>query len=503
MHNPFNSLRFKLFMLTTLLVLASLVVMGGLQQQSEVNLLKQQIIEKNMISLRPIENLAGQAVDGANLLKLKSDDAKALFLVNEDLIAARINGTSAGSEKTLFSDAIPPQPITYIYINEKSGLGTTEALSPFAAWTEVGIQLDEINNLLLVRQRLEIKNGGVVEAVFRTRDLKVIWLEVTRRILLVGGILLGIGILFSFLFGDRIARPIRKAIRVIKFMEAGDFTHRINIRRKDEIGDMTKAVDMLAMDFANVLGETRTACISTVETSEGITETARANVDSLEHLSSAVKNISEQSQENAEKAYQITNLVEEVHGHADQGNQHVRDMVNAMEKIDSSAKEVTKIIKLIDEIAFQTNLLALNAAVEAARAGDSGKGFAVVAEEVRNLATRSAEAAKRTATLVDVSNQNVDIGVNLAERTAGSLGNIVEGFSEVSNLLEGISASTIDQKEKIGEVTRLIGDLSETATKNNIFASGLRENSQSLFKLLEHYKTGSATIGGLISNSAF
>ena len=175
---------------------------------------------------------------------------------------------------------------------------------------------------------------------------------------------------------------------------------------------------------------------SSIALSQGATEQA----SSVEELSSSLEEVSAQTKLNAQNANRANDLTAKAKTEAAVGNDHMIEMLDAMKEINVSSTGISKIIKVIDEIAFQTNLLALNAAVEAARAGQHGKGFAVVAEEVRNLAARSAKAAKETTDMIEGSINKVNDGTEIANRTAEALTKIVETVTEVAELVEKIAA---------------------------------------------------------------
>ncbi len=151
---------------------------------------------------------------------------------------------------------------------------------------------------------------------------------------------------------------------------------------------------------------------------------------------------------------------------AELGNTQMTTMIEAMAEINKSSQDISKIIKVIDEIAFQTNLLALNAAVEAARAGQYGKGFAVVAEEVRNLAARSAKAARETSDLIEGSVKKVENGASIADATGEALSKISEGVAKVSDLVAEIAKSSNEQANGIAEITSGLNQIDDVTQQN-------------------------------------
>jgi methyl-accepting chemotaxis protein len=180
------------------------------------------------------------------------------------------------------------------------------------------------------------------------------------------------------------------------------------------------------------------------------------------------------TKKNAETAQQAAALSSETKGASDKGTQAMTRMSAAINEIQKSALETAKIIKVIDEIAFQTNLLALNAAVEAARAGEAGKGFAVVAEEVRNLAMRSAEAAKNTSALIEGSVQSARNGVGISTEVASTLEEINSAATKVNALIAEISAASHEQSQGIGQVNTAVGQMDQVTQSN---AAGAEESA--------------------------
>lgn len=204
------------------------------------------------------------------------------------------------------------------------------------------------------------------------------------------------------------------------------------------------------------------------------------------------------TEQNAQNANQATKLATDARKAAEEGNESMKNMATAIDKIKVSSDETAKIVKTIDEIAFQTNLLALNAAVEAARAGDAGKGFAVVAEEVRNLAQRSAEAARNTADMINKSVENANGGVQISKEVGKQLKVIVEGIVKSTNLISEIDAASKEQAQGIEQINTAVAEMNKVTQQN---AANSEESASASEELNSQAEELSAMISDFTLNS--
>ncbi|MBF0297385.1 MAG: methyl-accepting chemotaxis protein [Oligoflexia bacterium] len=254
-------------------------------------------------------------------------------------------------------------------------------------------------------------------------------------------------------------RPIHEAIPVLQEMSKGNLGTRMKSEYKGDHDVIKNAVNTTIDSLNTIISEIKgvvtnvdSSSQKVAETGQGLNAGAAQQAAALEEISASITEIGSQINQNADHAGEAKSLSDRVKDDALNGNNQMSNMVSAMADIDESSKNIAKIIKVIDEIAFQTNLLALNAAVEAARAGKHGKGFAVVAEEVRNLAARSAEAAKETTNLISDSNERVRNGLKMATDTAEGLKRIVNGINEVANFMQQISSASQEQSHGVSQI---------------------------------------------------
>lgn len=214
--------------------------------------------------------------------------------------------------------------------------------------------------------------------------------------------------------------------------------------------------------------------------SQALSQGATEQASSVEELAATISEISSQVKANAQSAHQGSELAEAAGTKIEEGNRQMQEMIQAMTEISEKSGQIGKIIKTIEDIAFQTNILALNAAVEAARAGEAGKGFAVVADEVRNLASKSAEASKSTATLIEGSIQAVEQGTKLANETAQTLVEVVKSAQQVVTVVDNISQASSEQASSIAQVTQGIDQISNVVQTNSATAEEAAAASEEL-----------------------
>jgi len=229
---------------------------------------------------------------------------------------------------------------------------------------------------------------------------------------------------------------------------------------------ITKPVNIVIAGMQSSSEQVAAASGQVAESSQQMAAGASEQASSLEETSASLEEMSSMTRQNADNARQANTMAGEASGAAEKGRDAMQRMTGAIEKIKKSSDETAKILKTIDEIAFQTNLLALNAAVEAARAGDAGKGFAVVAEEVRNLAQRSAEAAKNTARLIEDSQKNADNGVSVSQEVSTTLQSIVSTVKKLQQLNSEVSAASDEQSKGIEQVNTAVSEMDKVTQSN-------------------------------------
>ncbi len=353
------------------------------------------------------------------------------------------------------------------------------------------------------------------------------------KVLAASTLVLGstIALIVGYFMARNISRATRRTAFMLSELENGRLDARLSMTRKDEIGAMAQAMDGFAdslrddvvdkleriaqgdldvavavrssedrlrgalgrvvNDFRQAVGEVQTVSGALrgqagllADTSTTLSQGAQRQESALEEVTRTLGTVSDGLEETARNAQQAKDMSHSARRAALQGDEQMQELTYAMEKINRSGSDISRIIKVIDEIAFQTNLLALNAAVEAARAGQHGKGFAVVAEEVRSLAARSARAASETSSLIEASISSAHNGTKVAQATGGALQDILKAVTQATTIVEEISTSSQQQAVGISQVNNGVDQIAEVTRENTANAALGAEGAEELFRLV-------------------
>ena len=354
-------------------------------------------------------------------------------------------------------------------------------------------------------------NTTAAEGTLNKNEKLAMQTEITMYIVM--GVSFLVSILLGIVIAKSISKPIGEIVAAADNLAIGDVEVELKVRSKDETGKLASSFakmienirrhaheanniadgdftvdvevksdkDILGIKLAEMLNSNNEVMGNIVTISEQIAAGAKQVADSsmalaqgateqasaVEELTASLETISTQTDQNAKNANMANELAVNAKSNAVEGNNQMRGMLRAMEEINEASTSISKVIKVIDDIAFQTNILALNAAVEAARAGQHGKGFAVVAEEVRNLAVRSANAAKETTDMIEGSIKKTENGTTIARNTAEALSKIVTGIEKVATLVNDIAFASNEQAMGIAQINQGINQVSQVVQTNS------------------------------------
>jgi len=300
----------------------------------------------------------------------------------------------------------------------------------------------------------------------------------------------------------KLIRSLSEAVKIAQAVAAGDLTSRIDVNTTDETGQLLQALKDMSGNLQHIVDQVR---VGTDTVATASSQIASGNLDlssrteqqasSLEETAASMEELTSTVKQNADNARQANQLAESASDVALKGGAVVSQVVDTMSAINTSSRKIVDIIGVIDGIAFQTNILALNAAVEAARAGEQGRGFAVVASEVRNLAQRSAAAAKEIKELIGDSVDKVDVGAKLVDQAGATMQEIVASIKRVTDVMSEITAASQEQSAGIEQVNQAISQMDQVTQQNAALveeaaaaAASLQSQAENLSQVVSVFK---------------
>jgi len=354
----------------------------------------------------------------------------------------------------------------------KEAIGQILAFNSEGGAKVISGRIDPLNT-----QTLALINKLVDMQIADAKDVMDGSVKSDRKLMLVlfvlGGIAVALGVVCAAVITRSITVPLKGAVEVAQKVAAGELTSQVTVEGSDETSELLQALKDMNESLAKTVGDVRngTELISTAsqEIASGnadLSARTESQASSLEETASSMEELTSTVKQNADNARQANQLAVSASSVAEKGGTVVAQVVETMGSIKASSSKIVDIIGVIDGIAFQTNILALNAAVEAARAGEQGRGFAVVATEVRNLAQRSAGAAKEIKELIGDSVGKVDAGSKLVDEAGQTMDLIVTSIRQVADIMGEITAATQEQSNGIEEVNQAITQMDEMTQQN-------------------------------------
>ena len=511
-----NNLSIKLRLILTMAFMAVMLIVGGamgviglqttnntlqnvftnqMPSSDAINLMMTRLLQAraalNRVAMRPYETNADQTIKRAENFFVQSEEEWKKYL----------SLPFANDEEKKLADEITTKRTNYLKVGNqqlidalRAGRGEEAEDILVNKMSPLFQDLNKSTDALITMQTANAKEGYDDSQALFTKF----------RIAAIGGVLFGlIAVAISAFFLIRaITQPLQEMMGHFESIASGDLTSNIEVKSKNEMGTLMLGLQKMQARLTDTVSQVREGSTAI---GAATTQIAAGNLDlssrteqqaaSLEETASSMEELTSTVKQNADNARQANQLAVTASTVAVKGGAVVSDVVDTMDSINTSAKKIVDIIGVIDSIAFQTNILALNAAVEAARAGEQGRGFAVVASEVRNLAQRSAAAAKEIKTLIDDSVSKVDAGSKLVAQAGTTMTEVVDSVKHVTDIMGEILAASQEQSAGIEQVNTAIVQMDEVTQQNAALveeaaaaAASLRDQATNLSGVVAVFK---------------
>ena len=495
------------------LLLMAVLVGIGLQRLAQIGDLNTMMVDMDW-------QKADAAATVATTTRANSALVLELFIAADKATEARIQG-DIDANKKIISDALAVLD-KLVYLPEAKAL-----LGDIRAQRTAYVQsFGKVGKLLAAAQRDEavllMQNetlpalGKLQGSIKKLADIQRTLVtehggQVKDHIVLAGRLMAGlgalallIGVAFAWWVTRSITSPIGHALKVARAVAAGDLTSRIEAKTSCEAGQLLDALSDMNGSLARIVGEVRhgTGAIAAASSqiasgNMDLSSRTEAQASALEQTASSMIEMTATVRNNSANARQANELAQSASAVAQRGGSVVSQVVDTMGSINASSRKIVDIIAVIDGIAFQTNILALNAAVEAARAGEQGRGFAVVASEVRNLAQRSASAAKEIKELIADSVDKVDVGARLVEQAGNTMEEVVASVQRVSDIVGEITLANREQTDGIEQINVAISQMDQTTQQNAALveeaaaaAAAMQDQAGALAEVVRQFRLG-------------
>jgi methyl-accepting chemotaxis protein-1 (serine sensor receptor) len=509
------SIKARLIFLTALLGTVAIVVgVTGLGSLRDTNASLQTVYNDRLIALADLSRVLSLMQQNQNALlraALAGTDSRAAVEEVEGRIKdisdqwAKYMATYLTDDEKALAKTFIDSRMQFVDQGLKPAMAALRAQDPEAVKAAATGPLSQFfvpaqkNMQALIKLQIDVARQEYDAALARYERARMLSI-----VLIVSGCLLGSAVAWFLIRG--IGASIGQALRLAQSVADGDLTQTVRVDSNDEIGQLLATLAKMNASLAGIVGQVRTGsdAIGTASQqiaagNQDLSSRTEQQASSLEETAASMEELTSTVKNNADNARQANLLAQAASGVAERGGAVVEQVVGTMEEIRAASGKIADIIGVIDGIAFQTNILALNAAVEAARAGEQGRGFAVVAGEVRNLAHRSAGAAKEIKALIENSVQSVATGSSLVGQAGDTMREIVGSVQRVTDIMAEIMAASVEQTAGIEQINEAVVQMDQVTQQNAALveeaaaaAEAMQEQAAQLAQAVSVFRTAQA-----------